>query len=259
MIQTLEEAAGSPLFSRSRTGVQVTESGRLLLAFARASLRNLEDLEEKLRHPADRLAGHLRIGTYESLAQYLWPEFLTAFRKATPQTRVSIVTESARDPSRSLTEGLIDALVDAEPRVFGDFTSWELYEDRFKFYARPGQLKTAKNPTEMTLIYSPRAFDRDGKGIERHLEEQGIGIKERMLLDSFTSAQAFALAGLGIAVLPTRLAEDSVRGKKLVEVAVKGFAPKGFGAHGIALTVANARVDDPKIRNLLKALRAWFQ
>lgn len=258
LIQTLEDAAGSPLLSRSRTGVQVTETGRLLLEFARASLKNLEELEEKLRRPGDRLAGHLRIGTYESLAQYLWPGFLASFRRTTPQTRISIMTESARDPSRSLAEGSIDVLVDAEPRVVGDLTSWELYEDRFKFYARPGHEKSIKNPAEMTLIYSPRAFDRDGKKIERHLLEHGVSIRHRMELDSFTSAQAFAQANLGVAVLPTRLAADAVRTKKLVEVAMEGFGARGFGAHGIYLTVANARVDDPKIRNLLKAFKTWF-
>lgn len=259
LVQTLEDAVGRPLLHRSRQGVAPTEAGKLLLAFAKTTLKGLEDLEEKLRHPGVERAGVLRVGSYESLAEYLWPDFVLKFRKAAPELKLSLRTNG--DHPRALEDGELDILVDAEPRVRGDFTSWTLYEDRFGFHGASGKVPSSLTPEDapaMTLIFSPVAFDGENKGILRHLEEKGYFFGEKVELDSFTAVRTFARTGLGLAVLPQRLAEDSNR-KDLAPVALKGFPAKGFGSHSICATIRSSRTDDPRLRLLVKALRENFK
>ena len=261
LVQTLEEALGEVLLVRSRNGVQPTEAGRLLLEYSRDTLRRLEDFEQRVRNPVDELAGHLRIGSYATLAEYLWPEFIVATKKSAPTLRLSIRTAEVMSDQRALETGEIDVLVDAEPRLTGDFTSWKLYEDRFNFYAKkkPEETITPESLGSTTLIYSPLAFDEHNKKIDQHLEEQGYRFKDKIQLDSFTSVLAFCRRGLGIAVLPQRLAADAVAANAIAPVSLRKFSHRGFGTHSLTATIKSTREDDPRVRYLIKSLRQWFR
>lgn len=261
LIQTLETSAQVTLLQRGRSGVTATEAGRILLAYADTTLKNLKDLEERLKHPTDDLSGHLLVGSYESLTEYLWPDFIATFRKTTPQLRLSIRTSDSAGHSQALEHGKIDILVDAEPRVVGDFMSWVLYEDRFNFYVhdRNKAALTAQTIGSLPLIFCPSAYDQDNKKIVQHLEEAGYFFKERIELDSFPSVMAFCQRGIGLAILPSRLAKAAVHAKKIFPVELKGFSRHGFGAHSIAASIQSSRKEDPRIRLLIRSLKDWFK
>jgi DNA-binding transcriptional LysR family regulator len=261
LVQTLEAAAGAPLFIRARSGVAPTVAGQELLAYARRCLNDLADVEAKLRRPAEKLAGHVRIGSYESLAEYLWPRFVVHFRRKYPGIRLTVQTTGSALHPRALANGAIDLLVDAEPRLLGEFHSRALYEDTFQFYsAEPRRaVLTPAEAAPMNLIYCPQAFDRQNRSILHHCEAAGFTFAERTELDSFPTVKAFARAGAGIAVLPRRLAAEAVNTGALHAWRLQGFAAGGFGAHGLTATVSDRRQDDPVLRVLLNELKAWFK
>ena len=93
---------------------------------------------------------------------------------------------------------------------------------------------------------------------EDSYEEAAYSIQERIELDSFPSVKAFAKRGIGTAVLPERLAHKAVRSKELYPRVLKGFSPKGFGAHGIYATIHSSKKDDARIKFLVKSLRNYF-
>lgn len=261
LLSTLEESSGCQLLSRSRNGVVPTEAGKLLNVYAHGVLKDLADLEQRLRHPSDSLAGHLKIGAFASLAEYLWPVFLPAFKKTHPSLKISILTTDPEDHQRSLRNGVIDVLVDSEPRLSDEIITWSLYEDRFNFYLKPG---TNKIPEEhltetMPLIYSPSAVDHENKSILQSLEERGYYFKERIELDSFMAVKAFARNGVGLAVLPQRVAEAPGENRQLDRLALKNFPVKGFGAHTFAASILESRKDDPRIRQFIRSLKNWFK
>ncbi len=259
LIQTLEASAGAPLLVRGRNGVTPTEAGKILAAYAASTLKELADVEQKLSNPSDRMSGHLRIGAYASLAEYLWPDFIPAIKKKAPALRLSVLTSEAIAHSRALESGEIDILVEAEPRIQGDLISWSLYEDRFNFHMNVAQKWTPETIGSLPLIYSPNAFDRENKKIAQHLEEKGYTFKERIELDSFMAVLAFARKGIGLAVLPNRLAEAGLREGQLFVASLKNFPAKGFGAHTFAATILENRKDDPRLQFLLKSLRQWYR
>jgi DNA-binding transcriptional LysR family regulator len=260
LIQTLEAATGAKLLIRGRHGIAVTGAGQQLLLYATQTLNALSDLEQRLLNPADNVAGHLRIGAYASLGEYLWPEFLSAFRKKYPQLQLSILSAEGSSHQRALEREEIDILIDAEPRASGDVSSWNLYEDRFNFYVGK-QTETKFSPDTvdgLTLILSPSAFDSENKKILQHLEERGYFFKERLEFDSFTAVLAFARKGVGLAVLPNRLAQEVTKAGILRQAMLKGFAHSGFGTHLFAATILDSRKDDPRIKILIHSLKDWF-
>ncbi len=262
LIQTLEESLGQQLFYRSRQGMVLTAAGHLLLTFTESTLKNLEDLEEKLKYPTDDLAGLLKIGSYESLADYFWPDFIASMRKTNPELKLAITTHGAERFQKSLDENLLDLIVDSEPRLFGDFTSWVLYQDRFNFYGKkkdfPIDISTevARN---LTLVYCPKAFDSSNKGILHHLEENGFFFRDKIELDSFTSVATFAKKGLGVAVLPQKLAATYLDSKQLSLISLEKFSNKGFGSHNICATVRSSSGNDQRIYFVIKMLKGWFK
>jgi DNA-binding transcriptional LysR family regulator len=260
LVQTLESATCVSLLYRGRLGVTPTESGKLLLAYTNSILKSLDDLEEKIKNPTDELAGHLRICGHASQAEYLWPDFISAFKKKAPALRLSIHTSEMFHHQKALEVGEIDILVDTEARITGDLISWKLYEDRFNFYMPKSNIKewTPETIDSLTLIYCPTAIDGDNKKITQHLEEKGYFFKEKIELDSFTSVIAFAKKGLGLAVLPQRLAENSIKSRLFQRTTLVNFSHKGFGVHHFTATIHESRKDDPRIRFLVRSLKDWF-
>lgn len=258
MMMILEECCGYELFVRSRQGVRLTEAGSEMLAYAKLALRELENLEARLKMPKNPMAGHIRIGTYESLAEYLWPDFLLRMQSDNPDLAISIKTSSQISHLQMLARGEIDILVDAEPRLTGDFISWPLYKDRFNFFYKAGLLFEL-DPTSsqnMTLIYVPQAIDGDNWSPIYHLETNGYTFSRKMALDSFTTAQSFCAKGIGLAILPSRLQEAN---KSLTSfVKLKSFHSRGFGEHTICATIRSSDESTFRIREFIKALKKWF-
>ncbi len=260
LIQTLETSVGAKIFYRSKQGVSMTPAGELLYDYSCRMLKEIEDLEVKLQNPKDQMAGHIRVGSYESLSEYLWPNFVMNFKKSAPHIQLSIKTNGASHHLSLLQQGLLDIVVDAEPQISGDFVSWVLYEDKFNFYAKPGFLDSLEPELakDIPLIYVPEAFDAEGKRIQHHLNEAGYFFKEMIELDSFTAVRTFCLQGWGVAVLPERLAKSHLQESQLQVVRLKSFSTHGFGGHSICATLRANRSEDARLRHLIKNLKSHF-
>jgi|GEM_PF-3328403 len=257
LLQTLEQAVGMPLLIRSRSGIVPTREGELLYEFAQEIQKNSTHLATRLKHPQLPSAGHLRIGTYESLAEYLWPELYFQLQKKLPQVSISLHTDEAMLASPHE----LDCLVDAEPRLEDNYISYTLYHDYFQFYCAKSLLKKGKFDFEadLPLIYVPKAFDENGRNIRYHCERMELRFRNVIELDSFSSARSFALAGVGLAVLPLKLAAHSMS-EALAAVPVRGRdVGQGFGRHKVCVSFLEQRRTEPTIRALTQFLISRFR
>lgn len=260
-IQKLEDAFETKLLIRGRYGVKLTKSGEILYRSASRLLHELSDVKTQMKESHDQFAGNLIVGSYESLAEYLWPDFLVALHKTLPNLIVSVHTGNGRDVFRLLTEGQIDLLVDAETRMSELTTSWALYSDRFGFFSAPSKKGRVLNQAEAkseTLLYVPNAQDEAGIAIEHHIKRQDYSFRQEGVFDSFATVKRLAIRGFGIAVLPLRLAEEDLKARRLTPVSVNGFSAHGFGQHTIYATSAAQRARDPRVRKLVSLLKQHF-
>lgn len=255
LIDTLEENVGTKLFIRSRNGTILTPAGEELYSYAKSILNPLQDLESRLKKPSDMTSGHIKAGSFESLAEYLWPNFLKEVKNKFPNLHISIKTTYAKTHTSALETGDVDFLVDAEPRIVGDLDSYPLYSDYFSIYIKKSLLSPKRSSiAPLPIIYVPNAFDQENKSLEFIVSTSSLAENERIELDSFTTARTFCEKGLGLTILPTRLVKNSPRRKQLSLVKIDDL-PSRFGKHTIYMTIHSRKLQDPRIQLLRKELR----
>ena len=154
-----------------------------------------------------------------------------------------------------LESGEIDLLVDSEPRVQGDFDSFPLYVDYFSFYTHKNLMGTYESTA---LIYVPRVFDENNNTLETIAYRTALRNNEKIELDSFTAVRSFCESGLGVAILPSRLAKSS-KTQRLVNIRLPEVKQKYFGRHTIYATIHSSRREDTRIKLLVRELRGWFK
>ena len=246
-IQTLEYAAGFVLFSRGRNGMQLTEGGQILYSTSVRLLKDISDATIKGAYSQDLMAGNIKIGTYESLAEYLWPNFLFNVQRDFPHLNISLKTNSQFGHLNELSNGVLDILVDAEPRSHLGLTLWPLYQDRFSFYSRQKLELTPDTSRGYSLLSVRGVYDEDNITLEQHLNQGGYRFQREYIFDSFTTVKRMAKEGLGIAIIPQRMVAME---HDLHLIRAKNFK-EGFGAHRIYATISTHRENDRRLKTLV--------
>ncbi|MFF7813757.1 LysR family transcriptional regulator [Streptomyces sp. NPDC007945] len=121
-IRRLEEDLGVRLFTRSRSGMALTEAGR---EFA-ARVPTLLDAWDGTVRATGRAARVLRLGFLDAGAVGAVPEAVAEFRRGRPQWRVELRQCDWSDPSAGLARGEVDAAVVRLP--FPGQERWEVRE-----------------------------------------------------------------------------------------------------------------------------------
>ncbi len=128
-IRTLETQLGATLFERSSRGAQLTGIGAVLLREARPVLAQAERATEAVRRAARGEQGELRVGFLSSLANYLMPPVLRAFRERHPQVALRAQDVTIAELVAGLREGRLDAGLTRPPLV-EDLATEEVMRER---------------------------------------------------------------------------------------------------------------------------------
>ncbi|NNH74528.1 LysR family transcriptional regulator [Nocardia uniformis] len=108
-IKYLEQQLGVELFTRSRSGMTLTEPGRIFAEHAAGLLAGWDRMLRETKSGASRAARLLRIGFIASAANEFTPEIIAAFRRAHPDWRIDMRQNAWTDPSAGLDDGEVDA------------------------------------------------------------------------------------------------------------------------------------------------------
>lgn len=136
-IRRLEDDLGVPLFTRSRSGMVLTEAGRELATRVPALLEGWDEAVEA----TGRAARVLRLGFLDAGAVGAVHEVIAEFRRAQPQWRVELRQFDWSDPSAGLARAEVDAAVVRLP-----FPGQEELNVRELFVEERGVLMPARHP-----------------------------------------------------------------------------------------------------------------
>lgn len=109
MISDLESEWHIHLLERSRSGVQLTEEGKMLMPYIRGLLDSCSRLEEKVGEISGLECGEVRIGVFSSVAEHWLPRVITSFHKDHPGIHYELLTGDYDEIEAWLEEGRIDA------------------------------------------------------------------------------------------------------------------------------------------------------
>jgi len=104
-IKSLEEELNTVLFTRSSTGLQLTEAGRLLLPWARRLMHDTRDLKEMMASLESDIVGELRIACSTTGGKYILPQLAARFCRKFPGISVRIFACGAEQATLNLLDG----------------------------------------------------------------------------------------------------------------------------------------------------------
>ncbi len=236
-IGELESQLDARLFDRNGNSIALTPAGQILMNYARRIFGLYAELENELAQLRNISSGTLRLGASTTLAQYVLPEIIAAFRKMYPLLHINLLTgNTAAVESHLLTSKIDMALVEGVSRDVR--LSYEPFaKDEVVLVARTGSRLFPKSEIRAEQLYQvPLVFREHGSGtldaIYRSLQKAGVDtrqLKTDIHLDSTESIKRYILSSDSAAFLSLHAISKELRQNELSIIDIKGVEiPRTF-------------------------------
>lgn len=255
-VAELEQWLGARLLQRTTRSVTLTDAGEHCLRRSQQMLALMEDVEVETSSHDGALRGQLRITCSISFAYAQMAAAVVDFLKLHSQLKIDL---NASEGALNLVEARIDLAIriSAEPdpaligRVLAPCTS--------VLVASPGYLAghgVPQSPTELAahrcLTYAN--FGRSAWMLSRGAEQVQVGVSSHFSANEATALLRAALAGGGLALQPTYLANPHLADGSLQQVLPDWTLPD----MAIYALYTSRRYLSPAVRALLDFLAVRF-
>lgn len=214
-IRTLELQLGVTLFERSPRGAALTPVGAVLLREARPILAQSERAVEAVRRAARGEQGELRIGFLSSVANFMMPPVVRAFRERHPGIALHTEEQAIATLVAGLREGRLDAAVSRQPLV-DDLATEELLREPVAAVLPDGHALAGREALALAdlagepWVLTPRTswppwhrqYDADFAA---------AGFRPRVVARGSTPQHLLALVAAGVGVARLTLSSRSLR------------------------------------------------
>ena len=223
-IQRLESELGERLIDRSAKDLILTDSGKIVLDYARRYENLQGELENALAEMRDKSAGRLTIGANESSTLYLLGH-IERYRRQYPRVKVQIRRSlSSKIPAELMDGDLELGILTYDPED-DRLVSKVIYNDHLAFVVSPQH--TLRDRTEVSItelgtenfiahnVVSPyRAL------VVREFQRQKVPLHIDLEMPTIEAIRKMVQRNEGVAFLPRMCVEDEIRQGILVEVKV---------------------------------------
>jgi DNA-binding transcriptional LysR family regulator len=212
-VSTLERHLEVTLVDRGSRPAALTEAGHALARHGRSLLARVEDAEQELAEVVGRRAGRLRLGSFPTALATFVPPALARFRDQRPGVRLTVLDDHLQALLPRLHDGELDvALVYDDPalaqRPDAELDRVVLVDDRFRLVL-PERHPLAAGQAPLDLSALRRETWIGGmpgstwfRIVQASCRAAGFEPEVGFSSDDYRGVQAFAAAGLGIAVVP---------------------------------------------------------
>jgi LysR family hydrogen peroxide-inducible transcriptional activator len=133
-VKKLEEEIGVAIFDRSKTPLEPTSVGEVILSKAKLIVQETKQLKEIINHERGSLVGEFKIGIISTISPYIIPKFIGNFMKEHPHTSLDINEMQTEDIIQSLDRELIDIGILVTPVDKPFLREIPLYNEPFVYY-----------------------------------------------------------------------------------------------------------------------------
>lgn len=207
-IHSLQERVGAQLFRRQGRGIELTEAGEAVHAWAEDLLRRREDLAEQLDDLAIGTAGSVTVGSSMSVGNYLLPPTLIDFRRRYPDARITLSISNPELAVEAVRVGASDfCLIAATSSLDAEVFLTELVgRQRFALIAAADDTSIGDSVTLDELRELPFVCPPGGLSIRRSQDAAlaSMGITSRNVAIELGSAESMkqaVIAQVGVALL----------------------------------------------------------
>lgn len=216
-IARLEARLKVRLFNRNTRNLNLTEAGSTYYEYCLRALDEMKSAEKALESGKAEIAGRLRVSVPVLFGHLCLTPILVDMARQHPQLLLDLTfTDRMVD---LLEEGVDLAIRNGVPPDSGDLVAKHLGEHRMVFCASPGYLRRTSKVFEVAALerLDAVAYSRHGRIVDWQLGVDGRSISvrpnARMQIDDLQAVMDAAVAGMGVAWLPSWLARGNlVRG-----------------------------------------------
>jgi len=264
-VQRLEEQLGSRLLHRTTRSVSPTPEGQAVYAHALRLLDGAQALETELAGRRDEPRGVLRLSVSTAFGNLQFTGLMAEFCARHPQIDVVL---GLNDRYVDLAEEGFDVVLRLTGQPSDGLVARRLASIRFVLCAAPAYLAAHGEPQSVADIAGHRCLRfgyqqspdrwrfRHAELGEADAETRGaLRFESGLTANSSESLRVAALAGMGLAVLPTYAVGDDLRAGRLCAV-LPGWQPVGGLAdadtlYAVYLPGRTPRHPAPKVRALI--------
>jgi len=231
MVAELEAHLGARLLNRTTRSIALTEVGEAYLEKVRAILIEVEEAEALASESATEARGHVRILCPPAVAVHQLAKHLPRFRATHPQVTLEI---AAPGPVETVDESFDITILAVRGPLQGDFVARRLARSEVIVCASPEYLDRRGRPSHPSELVGHEAMLPPISELQRGLtfvsgtwgddasggETYTVVIAGRAALSTshIDTMYAAALAGLGVAGLPSFVVEDALLEQALERV-----------------------------------------
>lgn len=223
-VSELENYYGIKLFDRISRRLYLSEAGKMFLEYANTITLTFDDMEKRVR--SWEKTGVVRVGASISIGAMLMPEYVKKFAAENPDTKVTVKINRSEELEALLFENkldfaLIEGIVHDQNLVYEDFM-----EDRLALVAAKGF------PTDTIKKEEIYAYDfllrEKGSGTREIFESTLTSVSCPLPEPAWESMSTAALinaaeAGLGVAVVPYRMAVERLKSGSIREIHIENI------------------------------------
>lgn len=140
MIQKLEDELDCKIFDRSRNPIEPTEIGLQIIRQAQEIVIQSNQLKETVQAQKEKLSGSLNLAIIPTIAPYLLPQFISAFKSSYPTISLKVSEMHTSTIIEKLRLAEIDMAILSTPLENPKILEVPLYYEKFAAYISPNEL-----------------------------------------------------------------------------------------------------------------------
>jgi molybdate transport repressor ModE-like protein len=223
-VRQLEEELGAALLQRHRGGASLTAAGAEMLRHADEVFALLDRAAAAIAGLERDLVGHFVLGCHESLGAYFLPRLLPGVLREAPKINLSLRNASSAEVLTAVVEREVHFGLVVNPHPHPDLVMVPLFADAVDFFVRGNGASTRVGAAQYEpegcatrelaaahellrvgpLIFAGRV-QQCGELLGK-LADQGAVPSRLLSCGDFELVKSLALAGVGVAILPRRIA-----------------------------------------------------
>ena len=139
MIQKLEDELDCKIFDRSRNPIEATEIGMQIIRQAQEIVIQANQLKDTVQVEKEKLVGTLNLAIIPTIAPYLLPRFIAAFKNAYPDISLKVSEMHTNTIIEKLRLAEIDMAILSTPLDNPKILEVPLYYEKFAAYISPNE------------------------------------------------------------------------------------------------------------------------
>lgn len=205
-IKALEEELNTKLFERTTKKVEMTQSAKILLNYAREIVQMNDSARKDITQMENMMYGELGMGCSLTIGEYILPEFLKQFKEGYPQIQIQVKIANSHQVIRLLKDQFIDVGLIETPIEDSQINLEPFLEDEIVLVAAPDYFSDDEAHISMEQVrQSSLIFREEGSGtrsvVNHYMEKAGLtkdDLQIVMELGSTEAIKAVVESGLGV-------------------------------------------------------------